>query len=398
MENWKQLEGQYNLQETQVSVKIIGDRLTATLPGVPPGFEIILESLAEPGHFRMIGGPADRATAIFQTDAEGKVTGILIGGEHQFSRQDGAIPESETPTGQGLHPPPLVLDEAKEARFSALIEAILQRSDGRVIDYDLPYPKHEFLQYAAGQDQFIFHGSGNGDIEEFRIRRTSMELNDKSGSGNVQGIYGTHDGLWPLFFAIVDRGKITGSIRNGFSTFRNDAGEEVRVYHFSINKDWLDERPWRRGTLYFLSRETFKRMPVSLEGGESNQWVSEVPVRPLARLTIEPEDFPFLQQIGGHDDSELLRVGELGKAVTAVVTAANITPENIEMNVAYSDDVGALMLEYIPLAQNFLPSTRFTIRFEPEGQVWFDIAGPPAVMQVMKDRIEAHLKKQGEKL
>jgi hypothetical protein len=35
------------------------------------------------------------------------------------------------------------------------------------------------------------------------------------------------------------------------------------------------------------------------------QLASFVPVQPLAKLTITPEDFPFLRQIRGHDDERL---------------------------------------------------------------------------------------------
>jgi len=39
------------------------------------------------------------------------------------------------------------------------------------------------------------------------------------------------------------------------------------------------------------------------------QLASPVHVKPLARLEIRPEDFPFLSQIRGHDDSRLAEYG-----------------------------------------------------------------------------------------
>ena len=73
-------------------------------------------------------------------------------------------------------------------------------------------------------------------------------------------MYGTHDGLWPLFFAIVDRQRISGSIRNGVAYFYNEDGDSVATYNFSINEKWLPEQPWRTGTLYILPRDTFHRL------------------------------------------------------------------------------------------------------------------------------------------
>lgn len=382
-------EGFYNLMEVTVEVIQKEDRLLVRFPGTPPGFEVRLSPLAEADTFRMDGGPADGATAVFRSDTDGHVNGIVVGGEYELARLAGPPPAPDVPTGQGLLAPTWDLDEGREAAFSALVDEILTQADGRVLAYRLPYPKHEFLQYAAARNVFIFHGSGKPDIDEFTTRRTSMELNDKSGRGNVQGIYGTDDGLWPLFFAVVDREKISGSIRNGFSKFRNEAGEEINIYHFSINREWLDKAPWRTGMLYFLPRATFRRMPATVEGGESNEWVSEVPVRPLARLVIAPEDFLFLHQIGGHDDSEFLRLQALGKEIMTAVTEATFSPDTLTARLDYSAALGTILLEYIPLMQKYVPTARLVLRFEAEGDVWYEFTGPPAVIQVMQNRLTA---------
>jgi hypothetical protein len=46
------------------------------------------------------------------------------------------------------------------------------------------------------------------------------------------------------------------------------------------------------------------------------QLASPVPVQPLAKLTVTPQDFPFLAQIRGHDD------GRLQEYATALQTGA----------------------------------------------------------------------------
>lgn len=386
MMTWQQYAGYYGLMEKVLEVKGRNGELVATFPGVPPGFEIVLCPLAAHS-FQMHGGPADGSTAVFQTDDAGQVTAVLVGGDYEFTRLAGPPPASGILTGQGLLAPEWTLDAEKEVAFSALLAEIMEAGDGRLLEYQLPYPKHEFLQFVAAQDVVIFHGSGQADIAEFLTRRTSMELSDKSGRGNVQGIYGTHDALWPLFFAVVDRARITGSIRNGFSTFRNRQGEELRVYNFSINQEWLDKEPWRTGTLYFLPREPFRRLPFTAEGGLSNEWVSELPLKPLARLTIEPEDFPFLHQIGGHDDSELLQLKVWQDEVLTAVTDAVFSPETIHMKLAYTGELGPRLLAFIALSQKYFPTATYTVRFQPGGEVWYDFSGPPAAMQVMEDRL-----------
>ncbi len=386
----KQSEGYFSLDTLLLTVRQMGDRLTAAAPGVPEGHEIILEPTDTPHTFTILRGPMAGVTAVFQHNENGELTGLMVGDEYELAYSAAPPPEPEIPTGHGLLPPEMVLDAGKEADFAALLDEVLG-GDGRLLDYDLPYPKHEFLRYLAAQELFIFHGSANPDIDEFRTRRTSMELKDKSGRGNVQGIYGTHDGLWPLFFAVVNRSKITGSIRNGVEYYQNDDGDEVAVYHFSINHEWLDKEPWRSGTLYVLPRKTFRQMPMSAGGGLSNEWVSEVPVKPLVRIAIAPEDFPFLAQVGGHDDSELINLGTLGQQITQATSEADLGADCIGMKLEYTPELGETILQYVPLAQKFIPTARFVLRFDPEAGVWLDMFGPPAVMQVMRDRVEKHL-------
>lgn len=386
----KQYEGYFNLDTFLLNVRQIGDRLTASAPGVPEGYEMILEPTDALHTFNILRGPIAGVTAVFQHNDDGQLTSVKVGEEYELAYSATPPAESEIPTGQGLLPPKMYLDAGKEADFAALLDEVMG-GNGRLLTYDLPYPKHEFLRYLADQEMFIFHGSAKADIDEFSTRRTSMELKDKSGRGNVQGIYGTHDGLWPLFFAVVDRKKISGSIRNGVQYFQNDDGDEVGVYHFSINQEWLDKEPWRSGTLYVLPRKTFRQMPMSEGGGLSNEWVSEVPVKPLVRIAIEPEDFPFLAQVGGHDDSELMNLQKLGQQITQATTEADFSPGCIGMKLEYAPALGEAILQYIPLAQKYIPTARFVLRFEPEAGVWLDMSGPPAVMQVMRDRVEKHL-------
>ena len=65
-------------------------------------------------------------------------------------------------------------------------------------------------------------------------------------------------------------------------------------YYFSIGADPRDDEAWRRGWIYVLPRETFRLHPSGPE------WLSPVAVHPLARLRVEPGDFPFLREVTRH--------------------------------------------------------------------------------------------------
>ena len=46
-----------------------------------------------------------------------------------------------------LYAPEPVLDANAATRFERLIQNQLQRSSTNILDYDLPYPRYEFLRY-----------------------------------------------------------------------------------------------------------------------------------------------------------------------------------------------------------------------------------------------------------
>ncbi|MCA9973064.1 MAG: hypothetical protein KC425_22755, partial [Anaerolineales bacterium] len=291
-----------------------------------------------------------------------------------------------------LAAPPLRLDEAKQAAFATLWQAVKAAGDGRYIDYTLPYPKHEFLRYVDQLDEVIFHGSNNADIAEFRPVRTSYELRDSTGRGNLQAVYGTHDGIWAMFFAIIDRQRLVGSINNGVMYFENAAGETLAMYNFSVSEQSLAERPWCAGTMYLLPRDTFVRLELG-NGVPANEWASETAVRPLARLALQPEDFPFLTDIRGHDDGQLIRFNELSRVVLAAATgAAEPQPDVFRLTLDWRAELGPALLEYVALLREFVPTVRLALQFEPEnGPVRLEIGGPPAFAQVLRGRL-------GEKL
>lgn len=140
---------------------------------------------------------------------------------------------------------------------------------------------------------------------ELHVHRPYSDLNE---FGNQKAVYAASDGLWAMFFAIVDRGRVT-SITNACVRLADEAGTLHGPYYvFSVSRSALPARPWRTGTVYLLPRSTFTLQPPMAFGPNQvhvAQLASVVPVQPLAKLAIAPADFPFLMQIRGHDDRRL---------------------------------------------------------------------------------------------
>lgn len=79
-------------------------------------------------------------------------------------------------------------------------------------------------------------------------------------------------------------------------------------YFFSITAAALEQQPWREGTVCLLPADGFEAQPPVTIGQTAvhvAQAANSVPVTPMAKLTVRPADFPFLQQIRGHDDNKV---------------------------------------------------------------------------------------------
>jgi len=200
--------------------------------------------------------------------------------------------------------PSVTFDDATRNAFDELLNTNLRSGECPTIQYTLPYPKWQFLCYLADHHNIAMHGSGNPSIALFEPR----QANDLNEFGNQKAIYAASDGLWAMFFAVVDRERVN-SITNACVSLADAAGALQGPYYvFSVSQSALPNKPWRTGSVYLLPRDTFITQPPMPFGPYQvhfAQVASFEPVQPLAQLTITPEDFPFLSEIRGHADERL---------------------------------------------------------------------------------------------
>lgn len=186
--------------------------------------------------------------------------------------------------------------ETKHEDFEKLFEETLKKKGEGVlvVEYTLSYPKEDFLRFLTEEKNVLLHGSSSKDIETFEPRQANDTVKV---SGNKKAVYGVTDPVLPIFYAIQDRDKLQGSIRSGVTTDL-DTGESE--YRFSMPKDNLDIKPWTRGVVYVFDKNQFHEEED--DAGElSGEWTSEIPVKPLAKLEVGPEDFRFLDKVEGFD-------------------------------------------------------------------------------------------------
>ena len=200
--------------------------------------------------------------------------------------------------------PSVNFDERVQDAFDELLNRTLSIGACPTIEFTLPWPKWQFLCYLADHHNIAMHGSGNPDIGLFEPRQS----NDLNEFGSQKAVYAASDGLWAMFFAIVDRGRVM-SVTNACVRLADETGTIHGPYYvFSVSQSALSSQPWRTGTVYLLPRSTFTvQSPIAFGSNQVHiaQLSSFVAVEPLAKLTVTPADFPFLMQIRGHDDERL---------------------------------------------------------------------------------------------
>jgi hypothetical protein len=176
--------------------------------------------------------------------------------------------------------------EADAAAFAQLLEEV-DGAHGAEVDYKATAPKHAFFRFLVERREILLHGTGDPSIERFEPQRQTDYDNEWT-----DGVFATDDPIWPIFFAVVNR-PVARSLINGCSRRWGESH-----YYFSIGADPKRSDAWRRGWIYVLPRETFRRHPSGPE------WLSPVAVGPLARMRADPADFPFLNDVVRHELDE----------------------------------------------------------------------------------------------
>lgn len=202
--------------------------------------------------------------------------------------------------------PAFDLSPDQQAQFEALLD---ETPPGGWVDYTLTYPKWQFLSYLCQSRDLVLHGSQNPDIEMVEPR----QADDVRAFSAQDAIYATTDGIWVIYFAIVDRRRFAHlSLFNSCLDIRVSPEQTVGpLYFFSITHAALLQDPWCEGTIYILPRESFEREPAQhMLGAEIvfPHWISLMPAMPAAKIRVGPQDFPFLAQVHGHDDEKLAQL------------------------------------------------------------------------------------------
>lgn len=375
MSDRQRLVGTYLLGFEPIRVSVVDGRLLIRLEGVPE--ELAAGLVGSDNSYVVVGSQMDGATVEFH-DGD-PAPGGRFGGVIEFVRADDA---TWSTSGRGLRLDKPEWEAGEEDLYRELADGISESRDGRTLEWHHPWLKWRFVDWLSRQGLFIFHGSPVADLDWFLPRRNSVEIMDQGGTGNRAAVYGTPFGLWAMWFAVIDRSKLKGSIRNGVMTWPDRSSIPVDLYRFTVHKDYVGGDIWRTGTLYILSRADFEPIPFYPGGPASSEWASTSELKPLARLTIDPADFPFLDDVGGHDDGELIAAEEVGDIVMAKVVGARSAPGAILVSLTWDDEIAGIWDEYMKTRQRFNPDVERTLALETDGSATMEVRGPEGYLQV----------------
>jgi hypothetical protein len=191
--------------------------------------------------------------------------------------------------------PPVVVDDAAEAAFSSAADALLSGEADLI-----PEPRLDFLRWLAEKRPVVFHGSPRDDLTELSTERQSR---DATAWGDQQAVYASSDPVWAIYFACLRRDGGWRGTRNG--SLGTVAGPLYpRRYFFLHNRGSASPERFGPGSLYLLAPDTFVADAPLAGVVDTAHLVSHEPVRPLARLDVTPEDFPFRERIAYYRDRE----------------------------------------------------------------------------------------------
>lgn len=194
---------------------------------------------------------------------------------------------------------PNAIDVDAQKAFDALLQSGLDRGVDDFIDYDLDYPKIDFLNYLCDRRGYVVHGSKLADLRELKpIRHTT----DKTEFGNRQMLFASPDAAWAMWFAILDKG-IAKATSNACIRLGESSDSWTKYYFFELPTmlQETDQWPFRDGTIYIARAEDFPErrrraifdfLDISVE-----EWGCMESVQPLAKLSVSPTDFPFLDEV-----------------------------------------------------------------------------------------------------
>jgi hypothetical protein len=102
-------------------------------------------------------------------------------------------------------------------------------------------------------------------------------------------------------------------------------------------------------------------------------------------LYLRPQDFPFLDQIGGHDDGIILRAQSLTETLKAGAAAASLEGARFTIRLSNTAEMSGALDAWVEIQSMLMPAARFGVEESEAGLRLVIDDLPPAFQQVFKN-------------
>lgn len=281
-------------------------------------------------------------------------------------------PPLVAPLSDYLVEPELAADPVRDADFLRLLHASSDDAECRPIEYDLHYHRHEFLRFVAERGHALLHGSNDPVIDVLTTERRTI---DARLTHSAAAVFACADGLWPMYYALIDRDSYRGTLRNDARRLLEADGSAQRAYYLSVNST----ATWRDGVVYLLPTTTFTRF-----GDEASvEWASAVDVRPFASLAVSPADFPLLDRVRIHDDSRIARLRDLSLKLVRTHVGFDELPDGYVIRYARDETWAAEAQELIALLRAVNSWLKGDVELSEEPEMRVRLYGSPALKDML---------------
>lgn len=180
----------------------------------------------------------------------------------------------------------------REEYFQKTLKSILDKGVDGFVEYSGEYSKAEFLAWLVSKG-YLLHGSNNLEITELQPHQANDASKD---FGNMNAVYAVEDPILPIFYAIQNH-NFTGYVISEHENIQKN-GKTTREYSFEFKGILSDPEAglWSDGAVYILPKKTFIQGKNDI-GEPENEWASKLPVVPLGKIKVSPQDFPYIDKV-----------------------------------------------------------------------------------------------------
>ncbi len=135
--------------------------------------------------------------------------------------------------------------------------------------------------------------------------------------------------------------------------------------------------------IYLLPRQDFSQLKRE-DGRLKQEWASTQSTRAVAGLAVSPTDFPYVNDVKGHDDTDELRLRELSKWLLSATQKVEELPDGFQFSYAWDKALFENLADFIGNFAAAIPWATYQVVISPKTQIiHWSLTGTGALKEVI---------------